>query len=271
MDGGVPRLIHQVFPHSDLPPKLTENVRKLRDLNPDWEYRFYNDRDIEDYLGKYFPEFLKSYLAIDPHYGVVRADLFRYLLMYREGGVYLDIKSFFSRPLSESTGPADCYILSHWPNQPGQDHESWGKHSEISNPHGEFQQCFIIATKGHPFLKAVLEAVLKNIDHYNPFRHGTAKYGVVRLSGPVAYTLAITPLLSRYEHRLVDSQADLGFVYSVLGLLGPESHFNTFKTHYTQLDLPIVSSGFKGWILARLYAISRIFRKKVPDYYGVMK
>ncbi len=39
--------------------------------------------------------------ADQPRYGVVLADIFRYLVIYNEGGVYLDIKSTVNRPLDE--------------------------------------------------------------------------------------------------------------------------------------------------------------------------
>ena len=42
---------------------------------------------------EYGESILSCYLRIDPVYGAARADLFRYLLLYRTGGVYLDIKS----------------------------------------------------------------------------------------------------------------------------------------------------------------------------------
>ncbi|MCA3362157.1 MAG: hypothetical protein INF74_09420, partial [Roseomonas sp.] len=62
-------------------------------MNPDWEYRLYEDADCERFIREnYDAETFKLFRSIHPDYGAARADFFRYLLLYRLGGVYLDIK-----------------------------------------------------------------------------------------------------------------------------------------------------------------------------------
>ena len=48
---------------------------------------------------------------------------------------------------------------------------------------------------GHPFLKAVIEMVLRNTRTYTPL-DGFAKFAILRVTGPITYTLAIVPLLT---------------------------------------------------------------------------
>lgn len=75
-------------------------------MNPGWEHRLYDDADIEAFIREsYGDEILAYYHRIDRRYGAARADLFRYLLLYRLGGVYLDIKSTTVRPLDEVLRP----------------------------------------------------------------------------------------------------------------------------------------------------------------------
>ena len=66
---------------------------------------------------------------------------------------------------------------------------------------------------GHPFLKAVIESVLTNIDSYRPWLDGTGKIGVLRVSGPIAYTLAIHPLLGSHSHRKLRTNTELNLSY----------------------------------------------------------
>jgi mannosyltransferase OCH1-like enzyme len=232
----IPKVIHQTYPNDFMPEEIRKNIQVLKSLNPNWEYKLYSDDDVKEYISQYFPDILDNYISINPNYGAVRADLFRYLLIYNEGGVYLDIKSSFSIPLNDSLWPNDTYILSHW-DWSGQ-FKNWGKHPEITNPKGEFQQCFIISAKGHPFLKAVIEKVVNNVNNYNYSEDGTGKMVVLRLTGPIAYTLAISPLLSMYKSRLVNSEKDLGYIYSIYET--KKSHESQFKKHYSTLTEPIV-------------------------------
>jgi hypothetical protein len=216
----IPRLIHQTYRSGDLPEPLQRNVSHLKQQNPTFEYRFYSDSDIEQFIGaEYGVEILNRYRRIAPEYGAARADLFRYLLVYRLGGVYLDIKSTTIAPLESTLRPDDRYILSHWDNGENGRHEGWGRDAEFPGlPEGEFQQWHIIASAGHPFLRSVILRVLDNIDRYTPQSFGTGRLGTLRTTGPICYTEAITQALSASDgtsFRKVRTEAEVGLAYSV--------------------------------------------------------
>jgi hypothetical protein len=243
----IPRIIHQTYPdaHRKLPSILAENVQKITALNPGWEHRLYDDVDIANFIeSTYGPRVLEYYNRLNEKYGAARADLFRYLLLYKQGGVYLDIKASLERPLDSVLLADDVYVLSRWRNRKGEQFEGWGIHSRLRQiGRQEFQQWHIIAAPGHPFLRAVIERVLRNIDNYSPAWHDTGRNGVLALTGPIAYTLAITPLLHQYRHRLVGSHDQLGLVYSIFTSAVYEAHKSVFKYHYTELREPVVKVG----------------------------
>ena len=123
----IPKIIHQTYHSLNFSPEIQESVDSLKSLNPEWEYRFYDDAAIEDFIGKnYYPEILGFYKKINPYYGAARADFFRYLLIYKVGGIYLDIKSSASLVLDEVVENKDKYVLAYWPNLPGEPFEGWG-------------------------------------------------------------------------------------------------------------------------------------------------
>ncbi len=255
---GIPRRIHQTFHTKDLPPALRRAVDQTRESNPGWEHRLYDDADIVDFIRtEYGSVILNAYQRIHPLYGAARADLFRYLLMYRVGGVYLDIKSACNRSLGEALLPDDTYLLSKWH---GDRFVGMGIHPELQAMGGkEYQQWHIVAAPGHPFLKSVIENVLRNLMVYNSQLHGVGKPGVLRVTGPIAYSLAIHPLLATQSHRIVDSAQDLGFDYSVF-MKGQDSsgHKPIFLSHYSDQRGPIVASG----VLKRSYGFgARVIRK----------
>ena len=228
----IPKLLHQTLKSaSQVHPILQENIDHLRSLNPTWEYRLYDDADIRKFISAHYStNVLRYYEQLNPIYGPARADFFRYLLMYTFGGVYLDIKSTLSRPLDDVIA-GDEYLLSHWNNKSGQRYQGWGLHAGLGAD-GELQQWHLVAPPEHPFLKAAILAVMWNIDNYHPYLHGTGKMGVLRVTGPIAYTLAIRPIQDSHPHQLVDIEA-LGFVYSVTGGPGRElSHEALFPHHY---------------------------------------
>lgn len=252
----IPKIIHQTYFTRTLSPEIESNIQKLKSENPDWEYRFYDDSDIKEYIAKYFPEILSLYNKINPKYGAARADFFRYLVIYREGGVYLDIKSSLSKPLDTMLKPDDKFILAHWVYA----HNPYSRHASIDNPNGEFQQWHIISVKGHPYLKAVIENVCRNIQVYSILFHDVGMMGVLNLTGPIAYSIAILPIVNKHGHR-VGFDEDFGLIYSVFGNdLG--SHRSLFKTHYESLRESIVE---ESKLVKLTYPVVHRLRNKIKS------
>jgi hypothetical protein len=262
----IPKLIHQTNSHRDLPPEVVRNMAAMRLLNPGWTHNFYDDDDRVAFIrNEYGPQVLDYYLRIGKEYGAARADLFRYLALYRLGGVYLDLKSGASRPFDEVLLPDDAYLLSQWRNENGTNFAGWGIHPELRKiPGGEYQQWFIIAVPGHPFLRSVIERVLGNIDHYIPGLHRTGAHAVFRVTGPIAYSLAIAPLVTSAPCRLVDAERDLGLIYNIFSNLGPQGHKQIFKSHYAELKSSLIKVGpVKRAIFAVYKLIAKIYKALV--------
>lgn len=85
---GVPRIIHQTWKDAH-PPTTHGDPESWRRLNPGWQYRLWTDDDLLDFMRREFPGLLEMYLAYTRP--VQRADLARYCLLRRYGGVYADI------------------------------------------------------------------------------------------------------------------------------------------------------------------------------------
>lgn len=265
LGGEIPKLIHQTYKNRDLAPEIVRNIATLRLMNPGWTYHFYDEDDCVAFIrNEYGPDVLGYYQRIGKEYWAARADLFRYLLLYRLGGVYLDLKSSASKPFDEVLRPDDAYLLSHWHNDGGGAFAGWGVHPELRHiPGGEYEQWFIIAAPGHPFLKAVIEAVLGNIDRYIPGLHRTGAHAVFRVTGPIAYTLAIEPLVAGAPCRLVDAERDLGLIYNIFSHLGPQGHKMVFA-HYAELQTSMIKVGpVKSAIFAAYKAIAKAYKALV--------
>lgn len=208
-------------------------------MNPDWSFVFYDDTDVSEYIKmEYGVEMLTKYLSIDPRYGAARADLFRYLLMYKQGGVYLDIKSVVTVPLNAIIRPTDQYLLSRWsclvPAYP--------ELIKYRVPGGrEFQQWHIICAPSHPYLASVLDRVLSNIDSYSTTKFGVGKTGVLHTTGPIPYTIAIHSIMNSFSHRWVDAKT-AGIKYNSLTETGEgQPHVELFNTHYSSFAVPVIA------------------------------
>jgi mannosyltransferase OCH1-like enzyme len=259
----IPKVVHQTYYTKLLPFEIEANINKMKTDNPDWEFRLYDDQDIEKYISKHFPNLLKFYKKIDLAYGAARADFFRYLVIYKEGGVYLDIKSGTSLQLNKILKNGDKYLLSNWPRHYPK--IMLGQHRGISNPIGEYQQWYIISVKGHPFLEQVINNVCNNIVNYNPFLHDFGSWGVFNLTGPIAYSEAIFPIINNYEHTLYKDHLAIGLEYIAISTTNTQAgHQAIFKkTHYSKLIKPVVKQNFFYSLLFTVLRPCIVFLKKI--------
>lgn len=245
----IPRLLHQTYPTLALPPALQRNVDQLKSLNPQWKHCFYDDEAAERLVCEFGGDVLKAYRRIDPSYGPARADLLRHLVLYRWGGVYCDIKSGFSRPLDEVIRPDDKYIIAQWPTGSQQ----MRAHKELAHiEEGEFVNFFLISEPGHPFTRAAISRIVDNVLRYKPWM-AVGRNGVLRTTGPIAYTLAVEPILNDHPYRLA-SLEELGSYYS---LTDGYDHLASFKSHYSQLKKPVVKVGIVGSAVCKLFVLLR--------------
>jgi len=87
----IPLHLYQTWVTRRLPKHMHRCVRQLQEDNPEFAYHFFDDRQCRQYLGRYFGERHRDiYDRLIP--GAYKADFWRYCVLYREGGIYLDIK-----------------------------------------------------------------------------------------------------------------------------------------------------------------------------------
>jgi len=267
----IPKVIHVTYSRKELPEILAHNVRSFQKLNPDWYLRLYDDHDHKAYIGEHYGQgIFDIYSRIDQRYGPAKADLFRYLLLYNEGGCYVDVKSGMARPLNDGLRLEDQFLLAQWDNGEGGRNPRAGLWGDVAGvPGGEYQQWHVISVAGHPFLRAVILRVLENIAAYRPECAGVGKIGVLRVTGPIAYTLAIEEIRQRYPYRFVDPEKDLGISYSIFPDRGnANEHAKVFPVHYSKLTHPVVVLSIQRRIMWNVYLLGGRLSLKLQGLFG---
>lgn len=113
-------------------------------MSYDYEYRFMTTEDRSDFIKSNFPaEIFESYSKIQ--IGAAQADLWRLLVLYKHGGVYMDIDAHLVWLLSSiiKAEQTELYIVM--------------KKREISN-------FFIASKKDNINIKEMIKIILKNIE-----------------------------------------------------------------------------------------------------------
>lgn len=97
MTASFPKIIWQTHNHKQewLPLHLNHIAATWVNLNPGWEYRYFDQVQREETVKKY-PEIYEVYKYLMP---IPQADLWRYIITYEHGGCYADMDSVCSKPL----------------------------------------------------------------------------------------------------------------------------------------------------------------------------
>ena len=217
----------------------------MESQNPDYTFCYYDDAQMLKWVQDNCDlEVHKAFNSINKKYGVIKADLFRYLIMHKVGGIYLDIKSNCLVPFDELISANDKFITSHWLNVDGTINSYFGNHkSFITSRLVEFQQWFLISEPKHYIMNDVVSAVLENLrKKQSLFNAKFGRVGVLETSGPIVFTKVLSKFEPGTDFSLINSKAD-GLVYSIYDDASFGSHHKLFPEHYSKLFEPILKRG----------------------------
>lgn len=81
----IPKIIHQIWIGGEVPEKFKEMMHSWQEKHPDWVYKLWTDKDIESFEFYNVRQF-KNAVNLGE-----KSDIWRYEILSKFGGVYLDI------------------------------------------------------------------------------------------------------------------------------------------------------------------------------------
>ena len=158
--------IFQSWHTTNLNPLVQHQIDFFKNLNPEYKYNLYTDDDMDNFVNEHFPGVISEcYNKLNII--VAKVDLWRYLVLYKYGGVYLDMDSGITKPLNTLITNDDEAIIT-----------------AEGNPN-MYVQWGLIFSKQHPILKKTIELVCDNIIT-NAYPNDIHK-----MTGPAVYSRAI--------------------------------------------------------------------------------
>jgi hypothetical protein len=174
----VPKRIYQTWKTRVVSEAIAKNIYNLIENNPSYDYYLFGDKECREYLIKnYNEEYIKAFDDLIP--GAFKADFWRYAVIAKEGGVYIDADLKVDAKLDDIV--LDCNFVSV---------RDMGEVAK-AKPLSAIYQAFIASTPNHPFVLETLHDVLRNIQRHF---YGTSCLGI---TGPVAMGDAVCRLLGQ--------------------------------------------------------------------------
>src|SRR5215831_2217113 len=147
MTDRIPKRIIQTDKSRNLPVLQKAAVAGIRLNNPDFEYVFFDDLEVETFIDRHFPEY-RDVLNSFP-FAIQKYDFFRYVAVYKLGGFYFDTDMLLATGLTDLL---DCGCVFPFERLTWSDYlrETYGMDWEIGN-------YAFGAAPGHPFLSAIIQ------------------------------------------------------------------------------------------------------------------
>ena len=153
-----PKYVHQIW--FDFGKQLeSENNELIHDtrtnvLHSEYQYKLWTLNDANVFIQQHYP-YLKHIFTKTMKYDIVKCDLFRYLLMYHFGGMYIDLDFALIRSIDDifSEQSADIILFEEW-------YESCNK--ESNGTEGSLHNGCIISKANQPFWLRLIMYIYSN-------------------------------------------------------------------------------------------------------------
>jgi len=100
----IPRVIFQTGPSRLINAEHFRAIESLKKQNPTFEYYFFDDQDVLEYMDSQWSSHSIFDIFQRVQFPQMRADIFRYCLIFERGGFYLDFNKMISKPLADYVG-----------------------------------------------------------------------------------------------------------------------------------------------------------------------
>jgi mannosyltransferase OCH1-like enzyme len=236
----VPLNIYQTWGILDLPPKMKENVELLKTQNPEFTYYLYDDKMCRDFIEQHFDKsVVYTYDKLIP--GAYKADLFRYCVLYINGGIYLDIKykCFPGFKLLYLTNK-EYFVRDH----------------DVSNGNKGIYQALLIC---YPYNNILLKCINEIIDNVKNNYWNYTGAGSLSITGPL--------LMSKYFYQYEIKSFELSFDKNRKYINYKESHILEIYKEYRNEQL-MLSNSIYGILYNKLNIYNYINLKSIAtvDY-----
>lgn len=172
----IPKLIHFIWLGSPLPAKCAEMISSWEKFHPDWTVRLWTDEDIPLFNLWNIEAFERA-----NNYGE-KSDIFRYEILYRYGGLYVDTDFECLKPFDHLHKSCEFYAGIAYDRSP------------------ILYNGLIGASPRHPILKACINNIRPSEGNHDPFR-------IMASTGPY--------LLTRIFFSIVSGNTDGVVVFPV--------------------------------------------------------
>ena len=168
---GVPLVIYRTWHTSDIPKGMFDTISENAKITPEFDNYLYTTSDCLKFIQANFkdePNIAKAYECLKPE--SYRSDLWRFCIIYKKGGIYMDAKFKIHTPLIDILKDNPDIYVWHWKD---------GRPIVGFEDYNEIAPGIMASPPGNPVLKACIDKIVENCKTRN------LGYNCLDTTGPV--------------------------------------------------------------------------------------
>ena len=183
----IPQIIHQTWKNEIIPANWESAVKSCKQIYSNYDHKLWTDKLMDEFVKNEYPDFYNIYKSYKYH--IQRCDAFRYLVLYKFGGIYLDMDIICRKKLEKLLQYDIVFAKS-------------------GNTPSIYTNSFYMSIPKHPFIKYCIDNLQKNI---NNFSWAGKHLHVTNSTGPLFMTNMINKYkLSNIQNNYVLSASEFG-------------------------------------------------------------
>lgn len=235
----IPNVCYQTWVNKKFGKSHRKEIKKFRDMNQEVSFVLYDEDQLNSYMFDSWSHHPIYHIFKDSKFGPMRADIFRYCILYDKGGYYFDISKGCVNPI-RFMHESNCEAFLSFENN-SHEFEVPGEVSELLDyPNNLIIQWGFGFVKGHPILKQVIDLIVSNEKKFRGNVYTDPKEAILSFTGPRSFTKAVHEVIAS---KICGEVTQAGVDFNGSGryaLTGSYVRYFT-RTHYTEFsNLPIL-------------------------------
>ena len=202
-------IVHQTWIDNKFGRTHAKSIKSFRKLNQNLSFKIYTDQDIKDYMKTCWSKHNIYKIFCNSLIGPLKTDIFRYCVLYDQGGYYFDISRGCSIPLTKLHSKFSKFILTYEDTPcyiPPMNKNLYS----LKRPFNHILQWGLAFEKKNKFLEMLLNKIVEAYPNYKNKTFENPKLAILNFTGPGMYTLVMREYLSRLSTKNI-SELDIKF------------------------------------------------------------
>lgn len=232
-NANIPLVVYQAWQDDKVGRTHKLAIEEMHDRNPEFDFVLATNEFQFDFMNTNFAgdDILRVFNGSQN--GVMSADIFRYCILHKFGGIYLDYSKQLHNPLKNYLQGSETCVLSHERNLIPPQYDFRGMNDDVLADHLFVQWCLMFAPK-HVIIERMISNIVKNAWKYDGQVQSDVKGSLLAFTSSHMWTRTVCEMLPKLE----------------------SSDFTILEPDYGESIFPLIVGSYARYLFRRHYSNS---------------